>query len=172
MGPFLPKSYNADKARASNLSLFAIITIIIIISCGVYVLDGGFPNFSGNQTVKATLSVTHTGLTTPNEKFSMTISNVSGNLSLSDVRVSITDFYGTSVSQTFNNGTTTDQILKAESNGVIPMYVYDISASGAGGYLTKATIITITVSGGTPTPVSNIALIDTLSGGTISSWSS
>lgn len=167
----LKNLYKDDKAMSSNRSILAIVGLTILIFVGSYVLSGGLARFSGHPTITASLNVTDSGLSTTNEKFTISISNVSGNLSLSDVKVSITDSYGTSVTQTFNKGVTSVQVEEGESNGVIPEYIYDMAANGSGNYLTNTTIITITVTNGNPTPVSKIALVDSLSDGTIGAWS-
>lgn len=171
MGRISFKNNRKDSARASSRSIIIMIAVTVLVFVGSYAADGGFARFSGIPTVKADLSVTYSGLLTSNEKFSVAVSNLTGNLSLSNVKVSIRDNYGDSVSGTLGRGSTTDPVTEGEANGVIMEYVYDISASGGGLYLTNNTIITITVTDGAPSPVSSISLVDTLSDGTIGTWS-
>lgn len=160
-----------DISTAPVRTILVMVVMVIVILAGSFILSGGLARFSGKPTVTGTLSVTYSGLLTSSEKYSISISNVSGNLSLSNVRVSITDHYGTALTQTFNNGLASVSVGEAGSTGTIQKYVYNMAATGSGNYLTNTTIVTITVSYGTPTTVTKIALIDSLSDGTIGAWS-
>lgn len=167
----LLKLHRPDKAASSNRSTLIIVGIFVVIFVASYVFSGGFGKLSGKPTITANLNVTDSGLLTPSEKYSISVSNVSGNLSQSNVYMSITDSYGTTTSLGFKNGVINLQISEPGVSGSVQQYVYHITATGGGSYLTNTTRITITVNDGTPTHVSNIALIDGLSGGTIASWS-
>ena len=171
MGKSCHKLFREDNASTSNRPTLIIIALFVIIFVASYAFSGGFARFSGEPTITASLSVTDSAMSQPNEKFSISISNVSGNLSLSNVKMSITDSYGNSISTGFNKGNITLQITNPGVDSVTQEYVYHTRATGSGHYLTNETVITITVSNGKPTPVTKIALIDALSGGTIGSWS-
>lgn len=160
-----------DRARSSSRSILVAVSLFVVIFVASYALSGGFARFSGKPTITASLSVTYSSMSKPNEKFSISVGNVSGNLSLSNVKMSITDSYGTSISTGFSNGNITLQITNPGVDSTTQEYIYHISATGGGNYLTNETIITITVSDGTPTPVTRSALIDALSGGAMGAWS-
>lgn len=166
------KIFGKDKAIASGRTALVAVVLVVIILAGSFLLSGGLARFSGKSTITGTLSVTDSGLQTSSEKYSISMSNVSGNLSLSDVKVSVKDSYGTSLTQAFKNGVASVQVGEAGSTGVIPKYIYHMTATGSGNYLTNTTVITITVSDGTPpTPIKKIVLVDSLSDGTIGAWS-
>ena len=167
----LPKLKSEDKALSSGRSTLIAISLFVVIFVASYAFSGGFARLSGRPTITANLSVTDSALSEPNERLSISISNVSGNLSLSNVKMSITDSYGNSISTGFYKGNITLQITNPGVDSNTLEYIYHISATGGGNYLTNETTITITVSNGTPTPVTKIALIDALSGGTIGDWS-
>ena len=165
---------NGSKSTGSSskrtITIAVILAVVIIISGSVAYIELGRKSTDHKNTApspttpSASMSVSEIAPGTNQATYTISITSVSGNISLSDVELIISN----------NTVTATSSPLDANSTITLGTTTYTLSVSG-GSYLSYNTMITLTWSSttsasgaGTGSSLTSLILEDTITGGMIS----
>ena len=157
--------FKKDKAVSPIIATILIIAITVILAAVLYAVVGGYGGLLAKPTPTAGVTVADSGVGTSSANYTFSVTDVNGNVSLSNVELRL--FNGTSV----NTSKALSSYVSGSSNSFkVGSTTWVLTVSG-GTYLTSATTFTLK----NPTTTSGVAiltsfdLIDTATGGTIAS---
>ena len=163
-------SRSTGGSSKRTITIAVILAVVIIISGSVAYLELGRKSTDHKNTApspttpSASMSVSEIAPGTNQATYTISITSVSGNISLSDVELIISN----------NTVTATSSPLDANSTITLGTTTYTLSVSG-GSYLSYNTMITLTWSSttsasgaGTGSSLTSLILEDTITGGMIS----
>lgn len=164
--------FKKDKAVSPIIATILIIAITVILAAVLYAVVGGYGGLLAKPTPTAGVTVADSGVGTGSAKYTFSITDVNGNVSLTNVELRL--FNGTTVA---TSGPLSTYLSSSSSSFTFGTTKWNIDVTG-GKYLTSSTTLTLC----TPTPSSSSTtglgdmsvltsfdLIDTATGGTIAS---
>lgn len=167
--------FKKDKAVSPIIATILIIAITVILAAVLYAVVGGYGGLLAKPTPTAGVTVADSGVGTTNAKYTFSITDVNGNVSLKNIELRL--FNGTTVA--------TSSALSSympTSSSSSPTIVFGSTTwyitIGGGNYLTSATTLTLYTPGpatstttglGDMSVLTSFDLIDTATGGTIAS---
>ena len=156
--------FKKDKAVSPIIATILIIAITVILAAVLYAVVGGYGGLLAKPTPTAGVTVADSGVGTSSAKYTFSVTDVNGNVSLANVELRI--YNGTTVvtSGALSTYTTATRITTTNTT-------WDLVVNG-GSFLTSATTFTLTVSSSYTSTVAiltSFSLLDTATGGTIAS---
>ncbi len=147
-----------DKAVSPIIATILIVAITVVLAATLYAVLGGFTSLIGKPTPSGSFTISSSGSSTTGFTYSLSMDSLSTNVSMSNVELKITASNGTAY---------TSSALSSAGPLTLGTSGYTISSIAPNTTtLSISTIITLTSVGGAG-GISQIALIDTASGGTI-----
>ncbi|WP_010917206.1 archaellin/type IV pilin N-terminal domain-containing protein [Thermoplasma volcanium] len=148
-----------DEAVSPIIATILLIAITIVLAATLYSLLGGYVSLISSPTPTASITITNeTSSTSPDSIYSIYVSSVNANVSLTDVKLEIISL----------DGNVTEAAL---SPGTIYISDWAITVHGPD-YLSALTVITITSQPGNPSPyIKYVKLVDIVTDGTIAGQS-
>ena len=154
--------FKKDKAVSPIIATILIIAITVILAAVLYAVVGGYGGLLAKPTPTAGITVADSGVGTTSAKYTFSVTDVNGNVSLANVELRI--YNGTNV---LTSGVLSKYTKPTALNGTWVLTV------NGGSFLTSATTFTLNVTGNTPPStiaiLTSFSLLDTATGGTIAS---
>ena len=156
--------YEKDKAVSPIIATILIVAITVVLAATLYAVVGGYGSLIGKGTPTAGITVTSTTTSGGAPVYTVSVTSVSGTVSLSNVQVKIILKNGNSY--TSNALSSYSKSTSITGSG----YSLLVSTSSGNDNLGAAVSMTLTGQKSTTPTIAHLYLIDTATGGTMASW--